>query len=584
MAEGGHGWFTRVKTKDLKEEIFYLPNISEIDFTIGAQLTELPTIIYGAENNFVMDLGTYKQYEIQVERASPSDCDDMGDDQTKWSNGKWYQELEKFWDFWQNLTYDKEDGEIRGGLGFHYESAQPDLYPSISTNVFLTGAMSPTFGVQQMRVSMTLLVARADSESSSIVYGLVKYHITDDVMYEVKYPVGAQMSLAAIPSSYQAAIPKNGSVFKGWADASGTLYKLSDGTIFTIPDPETGILEFWAKWTQPYCVRVFIEPGDYEVEIPSGDDKPDRIITYILGGGGSGGKNGLAGTSEDLIGSTAGGGGGAGQFVTHEFRGFDSGEKLKITVGKGGFIFENGGRSSVSLNSHPVYAEGGYKGDNAPNQWDSVTKGGQQYITGGSAHNSNPGKSDNGGYTEGLGAPGIGAQTYVSSIPRAGGGGGAGADLNHTLIKITENITDNSEIVVDQDLGWWNAAGIFEQKVNCDAHYKGITGSLGHYNMYCTPKNEGFYMYRVVFGDGKNPSYSEYKIKTIWGIYSESLTGSATFRSQGGDGSGEGLGTMGLLGGGGGGTTFTNAVEFAHSPSIPGGSGFVALLYIKDDE
>lgn len=560
-------------------EIFTLPNISEIDFTIGAQLTEIPTIIYGAENNFVMDLGTYKQYEIQVERATPSDCDDSSPDQTKWSNGRWYQELENFWDFWQNLTYD-DDGKIRGGLGFHYESADNALYPSFTTNVFLTGSMTPSFSVQQLKVSMTLLVARAEEEEADVDYKTITYYITDSVYYQVQYPEGAQMGLSPIPSDKQSAAPKDGSVFSGWKDESGKVHRISDGTAFVVDRD----MSFWAVWTAPYKVLVYSEPDEYETTVPTGAELPDRIIAYILGGGGSGGTYTGVGTNVDFIGFNAGGGGGSGQFVSHEFRGLSGGETIKITVGDGGLYLENGERSSVDINMNPVYAEGGYVGGNGASSAISSAKGGQKYIAGGSASSTYPGKGDDGQYTDGMGIPGYGASSYMYKDVqfRGGGGGGGAADLNHTLKGIT-NILDESEISRRVDTGWMMWGCVSETKYNCEASYESVPAydlDFGRVDLKCAPKNEGFYMYRVVFYDEANTNRN--KSYVISGVYSKSTTGSAVFRSRGGNGSGADRGTMGFLGGGGGGAQSEDSKSAQDVKSIPGGSGLVALLFIKD--
>ncbi len=568
MTEGGYGWFTRRIKKDgkLSEETFVLPNITEIDFTIGAQLTELPTIIYGAENNFVMDLGTYKQYEIQVERVTPNNYDDSSKLPEKWSNGKWYQELEKFWDFWQNLTYNK-DGTVHGGLGFCFKSADTSLYPDVSTNVFLTGSMSPSFSVQRLVVRMMLLVARTDRSDDEPIDLIDVIFDVNGHTYTQSYPEGVQMGLDYVSSDLTAYLPQDGSIFNGWRyNKDGIVYDV--GTIFTV---EEG-MKFTAEWTAPKYAEAYLAPGEYSTVVPTGIS---RIVAYIVGGGGSGGKYYFRGGTQPVY---AGGGGGSGQVTVHEFRNLTAGQTINITVGSGGLYEEDGEASCVDIGYNPVYAYGGLKGANASEG--AVAAGGAQYNKGGSSTNKTDGTGEDGAATDGLGIAGKGAATLSERY--MGGGGGGAADLNCTLA-VTNTIAGGELSKDDENIGWWTWATVLEEKINCEASCTGITGKIGHVRLKCTPTSNGFFMYRVVLCDqlGTRPR----KEFTFAGIKADSDGAkiSETFQSKGGDSSAYlNQVEMGRLGGGGSSSSY-------YDPSgnnwlqgmVPGGAGCVILAYVE---
>ena len=568
MTEGGYGWLTRRIKKDgkLSEETFVLPNITEIDFTIGAQLTELPTIIYGAENNFVMDLGTYKQYEIQVERATPNDYDDSSKLPERWSNGKWYQELENFWDFWQNLTYN-EDGTVHGGLKFCFKSADQTLYPDVSTNVFLTGSMSPTFSVQRLVVRMTLLVARTDrSDDEPIDLIDVTFDVNGHT-YTQSYPKGVQMGLDYVSSDMTVYLPQDGSIFNGWRyNKDGAVYSV--GTIFAV---EEG-MRFTAVWTAPKYAEAYLVPGEYSTVVPTGIS---RIVAYIIGGGGSGGKYYFRGGTQPVY---AGGGGGSGQVTTHEFRNLTAGQTINITVGSGGLYEADGGASCVDIGYNPIYANGGLKGANASEG--AVAAGGAQYNKGGSSTNKTDGAGEDGAATDGLGIAGKGAATLAERY--MGGGGGGAADLNCTLT-ITNTIAGGELSKDDEDIGWYFWKIVLEEKINCEASCIGVSLKPGHVRLKCTPTSNGFFMYRVIICDSVGTFPRKEFIFAGIKADSDGAEISETFQSKGGDSSAylNQVG-MGRLGGGGSSSSY-------YDPSgnnwlqgmVPGGAGCVILAYVE---
>lgn len=61
---------TRVSTK------FGLPTITSIMETTKAEITSVPTIMFGNRNNFAVDLGNSKLYQINFIRVNPMSIDD----------------------------------------------------------------------------------------------------------------------------------------------------------------------------------------------------------------------------------------------------------------------------------------------------------------------------------------------------------------------------------------------------------------------------------------------------------------------------------------------------------------------------
>ena len=92
--------------RDGVAKALHLPNIQSIEEQDSAQLTEISTIIYGFDDNFVMDLGTTQRYTITFRRNQPMPSSDPQKTEgetdehfwnrvdytqsTSWSNGFWY--------------------------------------------------------------------------------------------------------------------------------------------------------------------------------------------------------------------------------------------------------------------------------------------------------------------------------------------------------------------------------------------------------------------------------------------------------------------------------------------------------------
>ncbi len=419
MAEGGTGQL-RVRRSANSEESIYLPNITSIEATISAQLTEIPTIVFGVDNNFVMDLGTYKTYTITVERATPNDYNDASSDPEDWSNGKWYTFLEKFWDFWQNMTYGK-DGKLLGGIHFEYFPGDEGGYPHISENVFLQGSLSASFSVQRLKVSMTLLVGCVAIDDSGLDDQIpVTFQLSDDVSY-LRYAVkGAQIQLSAPPANQLSKLPSDGRQFRSWT-YNGTKYDV--GAILTVEED----MVFVANWRFPGLLRVYDTAKDDTCTVPAGYNNCTAII---VGGGGAGGN---AYAHSALYGIyPCGAGGGSGEVATYSF-GVVEGATINVHVGAGGTKGGDGGTSSVEYGTLvAMTAGGGLSGDDGVNYASTSVKGGQKYIKGGDTNIDLKGYGGDGEESAGISGKGaIGSQR--SGHWHQGGCGGGAADLNVTI-------------------------------------------------------------------------------------------------------------------------------------------------------
>ena len=194
-------------------DMFDLGINQSIEDTLTANLYEASTVAFGFRNHFVMDLGATRRINMKVSRVNPIGYDDAislaTDDATyydkdgleinkfneegelnkehpafknkyfysnKWSNSKWYSELRGALDFWQNSV--NESHSRYGGFQIYFESPPDEdtrsgntqglssltgnrpLYPSFMYNVFLTGAISPTYNGQLLTVTIPMTLAR----------------------------------------------------------------------------------------------------------------------------------------------------------------------------------------------------------------------------------------------------------------------------------------------------------------------------------------------------------------------------------------------------------------------------------------
>ena len=381
---------------DGSSKTFVIPYTDAIEEVNTANLVEISSIIYGVDNNFVMDVGTTQSFTVSFTRVQPDEdkYDDDSDDPERWSNGKWFQKLKEFLDPWQNLNYGIIDGEFVhcGGFRFHYEpqnekyregdeSDYSELYPVIDENVFLNGSLIAKYGqnLQTLSMSMGLITSTMKRVQDVQDY----YEVTCDTgvletydSFSIKTPVGVR-AIAPNP-------PQDWVYFAG-----GYRFNNWNGQYFPGDRVDLGINVLSATWIHPEYVYVqefesirsctFEYGGDGE--LPA--DLSQYIATYyLIGPGGFGGGPKKRYNKDGIVTRYAGygGGGGSGAFVTGmtsipentdrmylragwstgidtvlEFRNSEEDEPLFRDVGKSG---SKGGDASGSW-SDPTPGRGG---------------------------------------------------------------------------------------------------------------------------------------------------------------------------------------------------------------------------------
>ena len=329
------------------------PNVQSIEEVDTVSITEISTIIYGFEDNFVMDLGTVQKFTVTFSRIQPITVNDpqKGSNETEaafwarvdythadeWSNGFWFMAFKKFIDSWQNLNW----GEVRsqtessveqtGGFRFHFEPALElhrdpsniyyDLFPMIDVNVFISGQIQYTHSnkaLQKMSLSVPMTVSTMKpSVREQDCYAVEFWKESNDSSGKITqtYPLGV---MAIAPNADPDWVVE-GYVFRDWADAdsgtTGTYYYPGDRLVINdqLLYPPSISKRFWGHW-QP--IRYVVVWGGAEggtlTRTMSVNDYPDlanvtRIQYYIIGPGGRGGN-----ASDGYL----GGGGGSGAIVT----------------------------------------------------------------------------------------------------------------------------------------------------------------------------------------------------------------------------------------------------------------------------
>ena len=396
--------------------------VKSIEDAYSADLTEYSTMVYGYENNFCMDVGTKLRYEVSIERVNPQPYDDNSPDSRRWSNGKWYSELEKLLNFWQNFGLDA-DGERSGGLTFKYVSGDAQLYPDITANVFVSGSLNMRTSVQKMSLQLPMYAATMNGLSGGsarqTVLNLVS--TTPPLSATRTVPQGVASYIPSMPPEWEDSKDPN-EVLVAWRDQDGTEYEVGADVIW-----EEDEVTLYAVWRGAQAVYVRERSNMSEpVIIPEG---AIRVLVYIVGGGGGGGNQG------DTTGSTGNrgyypGGAGAGAQSKSFTISTLQGTSVTFDIGAGGSTGNAGGRTTCYVNgSVRDYAEGGEAGRDATGS--APGDPGSVYFAGGAATTSQTGTGENG--TAGSGGEGgegttsarYYASTAISRIFYGAGGGGA---------------------------------------------------------------------------------------------------------------------------------------------------------------
>ena len=456
-AEPGRATLT-VRTKRGGTRSMDLGLVKRIDLSYSVTLSEISTMVYGYRENFCMDLGTLQKLDVTVERVNPQPYNDnQNTDPTLWSNGRWYNELESMFDFWQNFGLNPRDTStsLLGGMLFIFEPSDETLYPYTERTVFMAGSLNMSSRVQKMTVQIPLVVARmsagaggaAQRTTIHFVSRVPELTATGSALY------GVNTKVPSMPPEWADANPDE--VMDYWTDDDGNTYTPGDNVVWTSQE-----VTLYANWKGP--IAIWIWSNDYpdswtgsdwiEREVPS---EASEIRAYLVGGGGGAGScvyNTGVGFSSNYV---PGGAGGAGEYVEAGFQVF-AGDKIKCVPGAGGAgkgartnpnsdKGDDGGSTLLYINGQEEEAaRGGYGGyGSGPDI--SAGSGGLSYYAGGTATTSYPGTGEAGhtgnpdqGEMEGMpGQPSDSVRwssaSGVSTMIYYGGGGGGASAFNRSF-------------------------------------------------------------------------------------------------------------------------------------------------------
>ncbi len=348
-------------------ETLKIPFVTDVERSVNVNLTEMPTLIYGCRNNFCMDLGATEKVTFKCERINPVPYNDASSDPEKWSNGRWYRHLEDLFDRWQNFGYDSS-GARTGGCQLTFTPADTTLLPAIGANVFLTGAISPSYEVQKMSFSLPFTLAdmtmsSGEAETVTVTIDPGASSMSSRTVELLKgYP-----QVIPVPDGWESARP--GMILIGWSIGSDRISKSSSYT-FTKDTTVTAI------WNEP--TRCYWCTSD-TVTVVGSDET--YLTVYLIGAGGGGGGSGYARSSMlSPVYWFVGGGGGAGEVVSWETD-VTPGSNIRVQCGTGG----TGGTTRISDSGYVAAPTAGGTGGNTLLQIDSSTVATAHGGSGGSA-------------------------------------------------------------------------------------------------------------------------------------------------------------------------------------------------------
>lgn len=400
--------------------VLNLPNIQSIEESDNAQLSEISTVIYGYDDNFVMDTGTIQKYTVTFTRVQPKNVQSGVestdfDDQYSWSNGHWYKMFKWFTERWQNLNYGKatisgvtQQNTIRtGGFMFYYDpivetyrnnqDMYTDLYPTVYKSVFLLGSVSMRItgnDLQKMTISVPLTVGSMVRQRA-VARREVKYVSTEgNLLQKVYYPDYPMFPVSGVPNEWLSSSALGLLSLEYWeSNASG---KDDTGAIrwnwypgMMVKDYTVAISQMSAHWKHP--TRVISVPysdtddGELIITDLSNITGTNTARIWIVGGGGGGG-GGRRG-SQQLGTEYRGAGGGSGGYDCKVTSINTSGlASIQFLVGEGGSggsglnTGSDGDPSSIVFNytnsskESLAYASGG--GGGKSEGWGGVAQGG----------------------------------------------------------------------------------------------------------------------------------------------------------------------------------------------------------------
>ncbi len=435
-------------------ETLKIPFVTDIERSVNVNLTEMPTLIYGCRNNFCMDLGATEKVTFKCERINPVPYNDASRNPEDWSNGKWYRHLEDLFDRWQNFGYNGS-GDRTGGCQIVFTPADTVLLPAIGANVFLTGAISPSYDVQKMSFSLPFTLGdmtMSSGEAERVTITL--YSDSDDK--------GRVSESVSVLKGYPQTIPipegwsdlRSGMTLLGWAIGSeSSTTRITANTPYTF----SGGTSVYAIWRGAVAYEYIWDEGYTDKEVVGTFTVPSGATTArvtLVGGGGGGGGSGYYRTT--LVADAhwyVGGGGGSGDVTTSEYS-VTPGERFRVVCGAGGSAGTNrmsatstrlnptsggdGGETALYRNCNADFsggskvqtASGGQGGRAATlDLGGSGTHGagGSTYAKGGSHAESGTALSPNTADHAGQGGKDSTESVMTWTIYHAGGGGGGAA-------------------------------------------------------------------------------------------------------------------------------------------------------------
>lgn len=363
-------------------------SVTALNRSFQAQVTSIPILTKSSEYNYCIDLGTRENITFTVSRTEPKTIDNNSKDQTKWSNGVWYQHVKKFFDEWQNLNYGA-DGRRSGGYNLIYDPGNGYAFPVMNKNVFMSNQLSYQYNraILDLQFSFTVATMTPKTQLSGRL-AITFYTEADGVRKELykRTTYGSTMTLPGIIDL------GGGSAVVSWRislKGSSEAWEYPAGGEFvwtgaSYDDKDTELEAIGQAATVDYAI-LMDEPGQYVVSLKSLNEKLAgygktqvdttnwSMAAYVVGGGGAGGacRRYPTKVNSDVDGITQifiGGGGSSGvvgsKVADIQYEWLDTGYFL-VTVGSGG-VYQEGQKSNLS---HDYYV----KGDNREASASSVS-------------------------------------------------------------------------------------------------------------------------------------------------------------------------------------------------------------------
>ena len=407
------------ETYDLVGVTFDLSScyIQSLSRTIRANLTAIPTMIYGAENRFIIDMGTQMSYSLRIMRVNPPNAIPLDKyqfqhgrftwakaismDWTTWyvikdevgfanlTNGDFYRLLLIYVDEWQNHLRNSE-AVLTGGFEFACSTIDTEQFNPIDKRVFISGTIQAEMGVQALTLSIPMTVACMQTDDTSRDNVKVIAHMSEDpadyagfageTAIEYSYPQSASIPAPLPQLEWETAITGYRS-FSHWKVMPGGNSIYLGDTFIAIDG-----MHLYANWGQTeHGGGVITDTGlysdGYEAEnefvslkdvFPtnvSSDYRYEIEVTLIGGGGVGRGCKRQSPFEWDINGGGGGGGGAAMRFLISNIHPTD--DRFNRRLGLGGknnqpiVANKNGGDSSFILKRGSVtssFIAGGGKG------------------------------------------------------------------------------------------------------------------------------------------------------------------------------------------------------------------------------